>query len=49
VPSASGILAVVIAAGLVAWTETAWSDLVMAFPIGGLFLTREGRLRRRRD
>lgn len=35
---ALGNLAVVVAAGLVFWTETAWPDLVVAVIIGGLFL-----------
>lgn len=35
---AIGNLAVIIAAGLVAWTGTAWPDLVVAFVIAGLFL-----------
>lgn len=35
---AMGNLAVVIAAGLVAWTGTAWPDLVVAVGIAGLFL-----------
>ena len=35
---AIGNLAVVIAAGLVAWTGTAWPDLVVAVVIAGLFL-----------
>lgn len=35
---AIGNLAVVIAAGLVAWTRTAWPDLAVAFVIAGLFL-----------
>lgn len=35
---AIGNLAVVIAAGLVAWTATPWPDLVVAFVIAGLFL-----------
>ncbi|MBB3893312.1 Co/Zn/Cd efflux system component/copper chaperone CopZ [Phenylobacterium haematophilum] len=35
---ALGNLAVVIAAGLVAWTGTAWPDLVVAVIIAGLFL-----------
>lgn len=35
---ALGNLAVVIAAMLVAWTGTAWPDLVVAFVIAGLFL-----------
>lgn len=35
---AFGNVAVVIAAGLVAWTGTAWPDLAVAFVIGGLFL-----------
>lgn len=35
---AFGNLAVVIAAGLVAWTGTVWPDLVVARVIGGLFL-----------
>ncbi len=35
---ALGNLAVVIAAGLVAWTRTPWPDLVVAFVIAGLFL-----------
>ena len=35
---ALGNLAVVIAAVLVAWTGTAWPDLVVAFVIAGLFL-----------
>ena len=35
---ALGNLAVVVAAGLVAWTGTAWPDLVVAFVIAGLFL-----------
>lgn len=35
---ALGNLAVVIAAGLVAWTGTPWPDLVVAFVIAGLFL-----------
>lgn len=35
---ALGNAAVVVAAGLVAWTETAWPDLVVAAVIAGLFL-----------
>ncbi len=35
---AVGNVAVVIAAGLVAWTETAWPDLVVAAIIAGIFL-----------
>lgn len=35
---AIGNLAVVIAAGLVAWSGTAWPDLIVAFAIAGLFL-----------
>jgi Co/Zn/Cd efflux system component/copper chaperone CopZ len=35
---AIGNVAVVLAAGLVAWTGTAWPDLVVAFAIAGLFL-----------
>lgn len=35
---ALGNLAVVVAAGLVFWTNTAWPDLVVAVIIGGLFL-----------
>lgn len=35
---ALGNLAVVVAAGLVFWTKTAWPDLVVAVIIGGLFL-----------
>lgn len=35
---AIGNLAVVVAAGLVAWTGTAWPDLVVALVIAGLFL-----------
>ncbi|WP_424138131.1 cation diffusion facilitator family transporter [Roseomonas chloroacetimidivorans] len=35
---AIGNLAVVVAAGLVWWTGTAWPDLVVAFVIAGLFL-----------
>ncbi len=35
---ALGNLAVVIAAGLVAWTESPWPDLAVAFVIAGLFL-----------
>lgn len=35
---AIGNVAVVIAAGLVAWTGTAWPDLVVAIVIAGLFL-----------
>jgi cation diffusion facilitator family transporter len=35
---AIGNLAVVVAAGLVAWTKTPWPDLVVAFGIAGLFL-----------
>lgn len=35
---AIGNLAVVVAAGLVWWTETAWPDLAVAFIIAGLFL-----------
>ena len=35
---ALGNLAVVIAAVLVAWSGTAWPDLVVAFVIAGLFL-----------
>lgn len=35
---ALGNLAVVVAAGLVAWTGTPWPDLVVAFVIAGLFL-----------
>ncbi len=35
---AFGNLAVVIAAGLVAWTSTAWPDFVVALVIAGLFL-----------
>jgi Co/Zn/Cd efflux system component/copper chaperone CopZ len=35
---ALGNLAVVIAAGLVAWTQTAWPDLIVALIVAGLFL-----------
>ena len=35
---ALGNLAVIVAAGLVAWTNTAWPDLVVAFIIAALFL-----------
>lgn len=35
---AIGNVAVVVAAGLVAWTETRWPDLVVAVVIAGLFL-----------
>lgn len=35
---AIGNLAVVVAAGLVAWTDTAWPDLAVAVIIAGLFL-----------
>jgi cation diffusion facilitator family transporter len=35
---AIGNLAVVIAAGLVAWSGTEWPDVVVAFAIAGLFL-----------
>ncbi len=35
---AIGNLAVVVAAGLVVWTQTAWPDLVVAILIGGLFM-----------
>lgn len=35
---AIGNLAVIVAAGLVAWTGTPWPDLVVAFVIAGLFL-----------
>lgn len=35
---AIGNLAVVAAAGLVIWTQTAWPDLAVAIVIGGLFL-----------
>jgi Co/Zn/Cd efflux system component len=35
---AIGNAAVVVAAGLVAWTGTAWPDLVVAFAIAALFL-----------
>ena len=35
---AIGNAAVVVAAGLVAWTNTAWPDLVVAAVIAGLFL-----------
>lgn len=35
---AIGNLAVIIAAGLVAWTDTPWPDLVVAVVIAGLFL-----------
>jgi Co/Zn/Cd efflux system component/copper chaperone CopZ len=35
---AIGNLAVVIAAGLVAWTDTPWPDLIVAVVIAGLFL-----------
>jgi len=35
---AIGNAAVVVAAGLVAWTGTAWPDLIVAFAIAGLFL-----------
>ena len=35
---ALGNLAVVVAAGLVAWTRTPWPDLAVAFVIAGLFL-----------
>ena len=35
---AVGNLAVVVAAGLVAWTGTPWPDLVVAVVIAGLFL-----------
>ena len=35
---AIGNLAVVIAAGLVAWLGSAWPDLIVAFAIAGLFL-----------
>ncbi len=35
---AIGNLAVVVAAGLVIWTQTGWPDLVVAILIGGLFM-----------
>lgn len=35
---AIGNLSVVVAAGLVIWTQTAWPDLVVAIFIGGLFM-----------
>lgn len=35
---ALGNFAVIVAAGLVAWTATPWPDLVVAFVIAGLFL-----------
>lgn len=35
---AIGNLAVVVAAGLVIWTQTAWPDLFVAILIGGLFM-----------
>jgi len=35
---AIGNIAVIVAAGLVAWTETPWPDLVVAALIAGLFL-----------
>lgn len=35
---AIGNLAVVVAAGLVIWTQTAWPDLIVAILIGGLFM-----------
>jgi Co/Zn/Cd efflux system component len=35
---ASGNLAVVVAAGFVAWTQTAWPDLIVAAIVAGLFL-----------
>lgn len=35
---AIGNFAVVVAAGLVAWTETPWPDLAVAAIIAGLFL-----------
>ena len=35
---AIGNVAVVVAAGLVAWTSTPWPDLVVAVVIAGLFL-----------
>lgn len=35
---ALGNLAVVLAAGLVAWTASPWPDLVVAFAIAALFL-----------
>ena len=35
---AFGNLAVVIAAGFVAWTQTAWPDLIVAAIVGGLFI-----------
>jgi Co/Zn/Cd efflux system component len=35
---AIGNLAVVIAAVLVAWTQTGWPDLIVALAIAGLFL-----------
>lgn len=41
---ALGNLAVVIAAVLVAWTGTAWPDLVVAFVISGCSCTRRGTL-----
>jgi Co/Zn/Cd efflux system component len=35
---AIGNFAVIVAAGLVAWTQTAWPDLVVAVVIASLFL-----------
>ena len=35
---AIGNVAIIVAAGLVAWTGTAWPDLVVAAVIAGLFL-----------
>lgn len=35
---AVGNVAVIVAAGLVAWTQTAWPDLAVAVLIAGLFL-----------
>ena len=35
---AIGNIAVLVAAGLVAWTKTAWPDLAVAVIISGLFL-----------
>ena len=41
---ALGNLAVVMAAGLVAWTGSAWPDLVVAGAIAALFLTSSWRV-----
>lgn len=41
---ALGNLAVIAAAGLVAWTKTAWPDLIVAMIIAGLFLHSAWRI-----